>query len=186
MNFRFSDLKIDKVLGVDFIDKTTNQVVGHWSNLETLPEKEEEMLVEVKSDHFLPNGKNYAALVDTGFGTNWLYFGSKLTNNETEIIPFEYISEWRRAETEEMSSEFEEVRKIIKEHFNEAPCGLFFCRNITGDKITNIYDKNGIQIDICYKDEYFEVFGLDLHQQLELNIFYDILKQKHRKENTNE
>ena len=57
MNFRFSDLKIDKVLGVDFIDKTTNQVVGHWSNLETLPEKEEEILVEAKSDHF-PDGEN--------------------------------------------------------------------------------------------------------------------------------
>ena len=57
MNFRLSDLKIDKVLGVDFIDKTTNQVVGHWSHLETLPEKEEEILVEVKSDYF-PDREN--------------------------------------------------------------------------------------------------------------------------------
>ena len=50
MNFRFSDLKIDKVFGVDFIDETTNQVVGHWSHLEPLPEKEGS--VEVKSDIF--------------------------------------------------------------------------------------------------------------------------------------
>ena len=49
-----NDLKIDKILGVDFIDETTNQVVGHWPNLEPLSEKEMEMLVEVKSDHFLP------------------------------------------------------------------------------------------------------------------------------------
>lgn len=54
MDFRLSNLKIDKILGVDFIDETTNQVIGHWSNLETLPEKEEEILVEVKSNHFLP------------------------------------------------------------------------------------------------------------------------------------
>ena len=85
-----------------------------------------------------------------------------------------------------MSSEFEEVKKIIKEYYNEADCGLFFCRNMAGDRMDTIYNKNGIQIDICYKDKYFEVFGLDLHQQLELNIFYDILKQKHRKGNMNE
>lgn len=52
MNFRLSDLKIDKVLGVDFIDETTNQVVGHWSHLEPLPEKE--VSVKVESNHFLP------------------------------------------------------------------------------------------------------------------------------------
>ena len=159
--------------------------MSEWiKTAEALPKKN--TLVEVKSDHFLPNKKKYAALVDTEHGTNWIYLASDLTNNRMVIIPFEYISEWRWMGTEEMSSEFEEVRKIIKEHFTEAPCGLFFCRNITGDKITNIYDKNGIQIDICYKDEYFEVFGLDLHQQLELNIFYDILKQEHRKANMNE
>ena len=47
MNVKLSDLKIDKVLGVDFIDETTNQVVDHWSHLEPLSEKEMEMLVEV-------------------------------------------------------------------------------------------------------------------------------------------
>ena len=85
-----------------------------------------------------------------------------------------------------MSSKLEEVKKIVKEHYNEANCGLFFSRNIVGDRMTAIYDKNGIQIDICYKYKYFEVFGLDLPQQLELNIFYDTLKQEHRKENMNE
>ena len=94
MNFRLSNLKIDKVLGVDFIDETTNQVVGHWSHLETLPEPEEDILVEVKSDYF-PDRENYAALVDTEHGTNWLYFGSDLIHNEAKTIPFEYVSEWR-------------------------------------------------------------------------------------------
>lgn len=131
-----------------------------------LPDKN--LLVEVKSDYFLPNGKNYAALVDTEHGMNWLCFVSNLTDNRTIIIPFEYISDWRWVETEEMS----EVKKIIKEHYNEARCGLFFCKNMTGDIMDTIYCKNGIRIDICYRDEYFEVFGLDLPQQLELEKFY--------------
>lgn len=131
------------------------------------------LLVEVKSD-YLPNEKNYASLVDTKHGMNWLYFGSD-SNNEAKIIPFDYISEWRWIEPAEMSKEFEEVKKIIKEHFNEAPCGLFFCRNAASDEMTNIYDKNGIQIDICYNYEYFEIFGLDLVQQLVLKKYYDFL-----------
>ena len=65
---------------------------------EKLPDKN--LLVEVKSDYFLPDEKNYAALVDTEHDMNWLYFGSELTNNETEIIPFEYISKWRLVEKE--------------------------------------------------------------------------------------
>ena len=131
------------------------------------------LLVEVKSDYF-PNGENYAALVDTEYGTNWLYFGSD-SNNKAKIIPFDYISEWRWIEVKEMSKEFEEVRKVIKEYVNKAPCGLFFCRNTVNDKMTNIYDKNGIQIDICYHRAYFEVFGLDLVQQEVLKKYYDSL-----------
>ena len=72
-------------------------------------------------------------------------------------------------------SQFEEVKKIIREHFNEARCGLFFCRNTLNDKMTNIYDKNGIQIDICYNWAYFEVFGLDSIQQLALEKYYNYL-----------
>ena len=132
------------------------------------------LLVEVKSDYF-PNGKNYAALIDTKYGMNWLYFDSD-SNNKVKIKPFGYVSEWRGVETEKMSNEFEEARKIIKKYFNEAPCGLFFCRNDAGDEMDNIYYKNGIQIDICYNYQYFEVFGLDLIQQLVLKKYYDSLK----------
>lgn len=131
------------------------------------------LLVEVKSDYF-PNGENYAALVDTEYGTNWLYFGSD-SNNKAKIIPFDYVSEWRWIEVKKMSKEFEEVRKVIKKHFNEAPCGLFFSRNTIGDRMDTIYNKNGIQIDICYNCQYFEVFGLDLIQQVLLKKYYDFL-----------
>ena len=79
-------------------------------------------------------------------------------------------------------SQFEEVKKIIREHFNEARCGLFFCRNTLNDKMTNINDKNGIQIDICYNWAYFEVFGLDLVQQVALKKYYDSLKIQNKME----
>ena len=39
----------------------------------------------------------------------------------------------------------------------------------------NIYNKNGIQIDICYEWAYFEVFGLDSIQQLALEKYYNYL-----------
>lgn len=148
-----------------------NEKSEWFKTAEKIPNKN--LLVEIKSDYF-PNGKNYAALVDTEYGMNWLYFGSD-SNNEAKIIPFDYISEWRWIEPTEMSKEFEKVKKIIKEHFNEAPWGLFFCRNITGDEMTNLYYKNGIQIDICYNYQYFEVFGLGLVQQIVLKKYYDFL-----------
>ena len=74
-----------------------------------------------------------------------------------------------------------EVKKIIKEYYNEASCGLFFNRNNVGDKMINIYNKNGIQIDICYDYGYFEIFGLDSLQKTELTKFYENLKNNIRK-----
>ncbi len=41
-------------------------------------------------------------------------------------------------------SELEEVKKVIKENYYIASCGLFFSRNIVGDSMTNIYCKKGI------------------------------------------
>ena len=74
-----------------------------------------------------------------------------------------------------------EVEKIIKEYYNEASYGLFFNRNNVGDKMINIYNKNGIQIDICYDYGYFEIFGLDSLQKTELTKFYENLKNNIRK-----
>ena len=88
---------------------------------------------------------------------------------DNEDVKYRKITIWA------IDKEFEEVKKIIKEHFNEASCGLFFCRNTFGDKMANIYNKNGIQIDICYKEAYFEVFGLDSIQQVVLKKYYDSL-----------
>ena len=74
-----------------------------------------------------------------------------------------------------------EVEKLIKEYYNEASYGLFFNRNNVGDKMINIYNKNGIQIDICYDYGYFEIFGLDSLQKTELTKFYENLENNIRK-----
>ena len=78
-------------------------------------------------------------------------------------------------------NDISEVEKIIKEYYNEARYGLFFNRNNVGDKMINIYNKNGIQIDICYDNGYFEIFGLDSLQKSELKKFYENLKNNIRK-----
>ena len=57
-----------------------------------------------------------------------------------------------------------------------ASFGLFFNRNNVGNKMINIYNKNGIQIDICYDYGYFEILGLNSLQKTELTKFYENLK----------
>lgn len=70
------------------------------------------------------------------------------------------------------------AKKIIKEHYNEANCGIFDCRNLVGDTMTNIYDENGLSIDICYGWAYFEVFGLTNEEFTKLEIYYEKLAKE--------
>lgn len=51
--------------------------------------------------------------------------------------------------------------------------GVFDSRNILGDKMTTIYDEDGITVDVCYKWDYIEVFGLSVpeFQDLQDNIY---------------
>lgn len=53
---------------------------------------------------------------------------------------------------------------------NEEICGMqsFDCRNWVGDLMDNIYNEDGIQVDICYGYEYLEIFGLTHDEWLEL------------------
>lgn len=68
------------------------------------------------------------------------------------------------------------AKEIIKEYYNLADCGLYDTRNIIGDPMETIYDKNGLIIDICYHYEYFEVFGLSNKEFEELLTFYNNLE----------
>lgn len=54
----------------------------------------------------------------------------------------------------------DEIKAIIDLHGDEYAYGLYDCRNICGDEMTNIYDKDGVTVDICTDNAYIEVVGL--------------------------
>ena len=64
---------------------------------------------------------------------------------------------------------------VILAYVDKAECGIFFSRNIAGDPMYNIYDEDGITVDICETYEYFEVFGLTENEQRDLEKFYRVL-----------
>lgn len=72
-------------------------------------------------------------------------------------------------------TKLEKAKEIIKEHFKDADCGIFDNRNWVGDWMTNIYNDNGLAIDICYRYSYFEVFGLSKEDFIELEKYYNSL-----------
>lgn len=76
-----------------------------------------------------------------------------------------------------MNEKIEKVKMIIKEHFSDADCGIFNSRNIVGDFMTNIYDEDGVTIDICYGWAYFEVFGLTDEEFREIYNYYNKLQK---------
>ena len=57
-------------------------------------------------------------------------------------------------------NKLEIAKKVIAENINHANCGIFDTRNTVGDSMNNLYDSDGLVIDICYLWSYFEVFGL--------------------------
>lgn len=70
------------------------------------------------------------------------------------------------------------AKKIIKENYKDADCGIFDSQNIVGDWMTNIYNDNGLAIDICYRWSYFEVFGLSDDEFNKLKEFYNTLDKE--------
>jgi hypothetical protein len=77
-----------------------------------------------------------------------------------------------------LEKSFEKAKKIIKEHYREANCGIFSSRNIVGDRMTTIYADEYITIDICYGWSYFEVFGLPKKYFNLLEKYYDCLSKR--------
>lgn len=72
-------------------------------------------------------------------------------------------------------NKLEKVKEIIKENYVFG--GLFFTRNLVGDRMVTIYDEDGITVDICYGYEYFEVFGLNEKEEEELINYYNSLEE---------
>jgi hypothetical protein len=75
-----------------------------------------------------------------------------------------------------LMSNLEKAKEIVKENYRYARCGMFNTRNVVGDVMTNIYDENGLIVDICYDYMYFEVFGLSDNEFVELLKYYNSLR----------
>lgn len=73
-------------------------------------------------------------------------------------------------------SKLEKAKEIIKENISDADCGIFNCRGWIGDIMTNIYNEDGLCIDICYDCAYFEVFGLSIDEFAQLETYYHELR----------
>lgn len=72
------------------------------------------------------------------------------------------------------------VKKVIEAHIDNAPSGIFFTRNFVGDRMVHLNRRFGIDIEICYEYEYFEIFGLTDHEQIIIESFYDRLNAARR------
>lgn len=72
-------------------------------------------------------------------------------------------------------NKLEKAKQIIRENLYDAKYGIFDSRNILGDPMTNIYNENGLIIDVCYYYAYFEVFGLTDEEFKELEKYYNKL-----------
>ena len=68
--------------------------------------------------------------------------------------------------------QIKEIKKVISDNIEYAECGIYDTRNNVGDEMVTIYSKNGITIDICYGWSYFEVFGLDVFDFINLRRYY--------------
>ena len=69
----------------------------------------------------------------------------------------------------------EKAKKIIRENFSQAECGIYNTHNVAGDLMGTIYEENELRIDICVYYGYFEVFGLTDEEFEELKRFYNSL-----------
>nr|DAT77133.1 MAG TPA: Hemagglutinin HA1 chain/Hemagglutinin HA2 chain virus, Viral protein [Caudoviricetes sp.] len=71
--------------------------------------------------------------------------------------------------------EFEKVKEVIKDNFNNADCGCFSTRNLVGDSMKTIYNGTYFTVDICYPWRYFEIFGATSDEFKELHDYYESL-----------
>jgi hypothetical protein len=67
------------------------------------------------------------------------------------------------------------AKEIIRKNIECGDCGLFNHHNIIYDPTHNIYDKNGLIINVCYEYSYFEVIGLSDEEFGKLEDYYNNL-----------
>lgn len=83
-----------------------------------------------------------------------------------------------KANKKSRKNEFEKLKEIIKENFDDADCGLFNTRNFVGDPMATIFNGEFFTLDICYYWAYYEVFGTTDEEFEELKKIYKDLRKK--------
>lgn len=73
-------------------------------------------------------------------------------------------------------TEFQEVKDTIREHVEQANCGLYFTRNPTGAYTETIYIGKVFTVEICRSYGYFEVFGCTRKEEDILTDYYEVIK----------
>lgn len=67
------------------------------------------------------------------------------------------------------------AKEIIRKNIEHGDYGLLDDENVLGDETLNIYNKNGLIINICYEYSYFEVIGLSDEEFGKLEDYYNNL-----------
>ena len=109
-------------------------------------------------------------------------FDKATDHAEREEIESKYLWEIERICREggkEWMSNLEKAKEVIKEHYDDADCGIFNTRNIVGDPMETIYNNDDFRIDICYGYAYYEVFGLSDEEFEELCKYYHELGKEY-------
>lgn len=73
-----------------------------------------------------------------------------------------------------------EVKQLVEKYVLDENiyCGMFFTRNIVGDIMSTVFDKEGVTVDICFNWAYFEIFGLTKDEEKEIMGCYNQAEAK--------
>lgn len=69
--------------------------------------------------------------------------------------------------------EFERVKELIRDNYEEGHCGLYNRKNSAGDPMRTLFDGDYFTLDICYEYSYFEIFGSSEDEFEELEKIYE-------------
>ena len=75
------------------------------------------------------------------------------------------------------NTEFQKVKDTIREHIDDARCGLYFTKNNVEDYTENIYIGKVFTVEICKRHGYFEVFGCTRKEEDILTDYYKVIKE---------
>lgn len=67
------------------------------------------------------------------------------------------------------------AKAIISAMFPFAKCGIFSTPPVVGDKLTTIYEEDGLTICICYRWRYFKVWGLTREEFQQVEDYYSAI-----------